>query len=312
MKIYAPDYYTEFECIADKCRHSCCIGWEIDVDTDTLEYYKTIPQPFGKRLSDNIAETDETPHFILSADERCPFLNQNGLCDIITTLGKNALCQICADHPRFRNFFGGRIEIGLGLCCEAAGQLILSRSEKVHLAEIGSDGENSKMSAEDESFFAVRENINIIVTDRTAPLTERIKRLTEKYVPNIPKKTPAQWADIYLELERLNTQWGDMLEELKTLPPQYENVFENPQWETPFEQLLSYFIYRHLPDCIYDGNLGARLAFALLSVDIINALCAVHIKKHLSLTLSDVVEFARLYSSEIEYCEENMESCKIK
>ena len=27
-----PDYYKEFQCIADQCEHSCCIGWEIDVD----------------------------------------------------------------------------------------------------------------------------------------------------------------------------------------------------------------------------------------------------------------------------------------
>ena len=32
MKIIAPNYYPAFRCIADKCRHSCCIGWEIDID----------------------------------------------------------------------------------------------------------------------------------------------------------------------------------------------------------------------------------------------------------------------------------------
>jgi lysine-N-methylase len=34
MKLIAPDTYPEFCCIADRCRHSCCIGWEIDVDPD--------------------------------------------------------------------------------------------------------------------------------------------------------------------------------------------------------------------------------------------------------------------------------------
>ena len=32
MQIIVPDYYKEFSCIADHCRHSCCIGWEIDID----------------------------------------------------------------------------------------------------------------------------------------------------------------------------------------------------------------------------------------------------------------------------------------
>ena len=30
MTVTVPSYYKDFKCIADKCRHSCCIGWEID------------------------------------------------------------------------------------------------------------------------------------------------------------------------------------------------------------------------------------------------------------------------------------------
>jgi lysine-N-methylase len=36
MKLRAPKYYLDFACIADRCKHSCCIGWEIDVDADTM------------------------------------------------------------------------------------------------------------------------------------------------------------------------------------------------------------------------------------------------------------------------------------
>ena len=52
MKIVKPDYYDSFRCIADKCRHSCCIGWEIDIDEDTLDLYENIPGDFGDRPSD--------------------------------------------------------------------------------------------------------------------------------------------------------------------------------------------------------------------------------------------------------------------
>lgn len=306
MKIYAPNYYTEFKCIADKCRHSCCVGWEIDIDDNTLKYYKTIRAPFGKRLSDNISETDGFAHFALSPDERCPFLNKNGLCDIITTLGENALCQICADHPRFRNFFDGITEIGLGLCCEAAGRLILSCTDKFSLIEIADDGKNDELSDVDTDFFAVRRDILNIVSDRTKTLTERINRLIFEYKLYIPCKTLSQWADIYLALDMLNARWGDMLRELKNLSAQCESIFENPKWEIPFEQLLTYFIYRHLPDCLYDGKFGERLSFAILGIGIVNALCAAHIKKFSTLAMCDLVEIARLYSSEIEYCEENI------
>ena len=45
MKLFAPKYYTEFSCIADRCRHSCCIGWEIDIDADTAEKQLKVYNP---------------------------------------------------------------------------------------------------------------------------------------------------------------------------------------------------------------------------------------------------------------------------
>ncbi|MBE6783732.1 MAG: hypothetical protein E7536_06940 [Ruminococcaceae bacterium] len=28
MKVFVPQYFDEFTCIADKCPDTCCIGWE--------------------------------------------------------------------------------------------------------------------------------------------------------------------------------------------------------------------------------------------------------------------------------------------
>ena len=135
MNILIPDYYNGFKCIADRCLHNCCIGWEIDIDEDTLCLYGDISGEFGKRLKGNISD-DEYPHFILREHGRCPFLNEKGLCDIITERGDGALCDICADHPRYRNYFDDRLEMGLGLCCEEAARIILSNKNKVRLVNI--------------------------------------------------------------------------------------------------------------------------------------------------------------------------------
>ena len=58
MEIYAPEYYERFKCIADKCKHSCCVDWEIDVDEKTHEKYKSLDNEFGKSILANI-ECDE-------------------------------------------------------------------------------------------------------------------------------------------------------------------------------------------------------------------------------------------------------------
>ena len=39
--IRVPDYFLDFECIADRCKHSCCRGWDIYIDSESLKKYRT-------------------------------------------------------------------------------------------------------------------------------------------------------------------------------------------------------------------------------------------------------------------------------
>ena len=152
MLTVTPNYYNKFKCIANKCKHSCCIGWEIDIDDATLEKYNGLKSGFADILKSNIVY-DETPHFKLDKHERCPFLNKQGLCDIIINEGEDMLCQICADHPRFRNYYDNVTEIGLGLACEAAAELILTSKEKSTL--------NLPPQALELPIIKFRENMNM-------------------------------------------------------------------------------------------------------------------------------------------------------
>lgn len=151
MKVYAPDYYSGFRCIAGACRHSCCVGWEIDVDPETLKRYRTLEGSLGAKLRRCIA-SDPEPHFILSDQERCPFLTDQNLCEIILQAGEKALCQICADHPRFRNYWSDRIEIGLGMACEEAARLILTDTHPLRLVSVGEETEEQpEIPSEEEA-----------------------------------------------------------------------------------------------------------------------------------------------------------------
>lgn len=299
MKLIAPDYYPLFACIADKCKHSCCIGWEIDIDEETLEAYKNVQGDFGKRLRDGIDESGGTACFRLSADERCPFLNERGLCDIILNLGEDALSQICTDHPRFCAFYSDRTEIGLGLCCEEAGRLILSQKKKTELIALEDDGCDEIPADNDILFAILRSRLFSIAQNREKTLDERMKDILSVFGTQIPKRSFREWVDIYLSLERMDEAWSALLASAKEFDGEML-VFED---ETPFEQLLVYFIYRHLCDTETDAK---KIAFfSVLSVWFIRMLCAVWKKMHGALHMNDLVEICRLYSSEIEYSEEN-------
>ena len=300
MTNFYPFYYQDFKCIGGVCKHNCCIGWEIDIDPVTYEKYQGISGDLGNRLQENIS-TKETPHFILQSEERCPFLNKDNLCDIILAKGEDFLCQICSDHPRFRNFFSGCTEVGLGLCCEEAARLVLSQKEPFLMP----DKEAKILTAEEASFFRFRNDIFCKISDRKLPLHTRILSLCQGYDISFSEKTHREWADIFLSLEHLDEAWVLMLKDLK----QAESVEPlGEEWEVPLEQLFSYFIYRHLAGGLEDGRYGERILFAVLGVHMIIALLSLQISKNGTVSFEDFTELVRLYSSEIEYSEENTEA----
>ena len=46
MKILKPFYYDYFQCIANKCIDSCCIGWKVDIDKKSYKKYKKVNGEF--------------------------------------------------------------------------------------------------------------------------------------------------------------------------------------------------------------------------------------------------------------------------
>ena len=293
MKIVAPDYYRDFSCIAGNCKHSCCKGWEIDIDEETAEYYKNLPGNFGEKLRKNIDFGEACSCFRLSEDERCPFLNEHGLCDIIINLGEDSLCQICSDHPRFRNFFESRTEIGLGLCCEAAAMLILDKKEKTVLEVIDDDGNEEETGDDEKAFFALRDAVFAVLQNRDLPVCERIDSMLGICGGSLPEKNFAEWAEVYKGLERLDDSWMDILEHADDFS--FRDLSTEP---VAAEQLLCYFVFRHLGEGLYDGRIAERAAFAVLS----------YYMTAKAAESAGIHEAARLYSSEIEYSDENIEA----
>lgn len=126
MRVYVPKYYKDFKCSGTDCPKNCCIGWEIDIDDDTLAKYEGMPDEIGQRIRDSIDKSGDVSHFRLCEGERCPHLNDQNLCNIIAECGEGALCDICREHPRYYNEYHDLREIGLGLACPVAAELILT------------------------------------------------------------------------------------------------------------------------------------------------------------------------------------------
>ena len=74
------------------------------------------------------------------------------------------LCQICRDHPRFRNFYSDRIEIGLGLCCEEVARITIKQNSPTQLILLSDDGEITEGNNDELEFFDKRNKIFSIIS----------------------------------------------------------------------------------------------------------------------------------------------------
>lgn len=332
MKLRKPDYYDRFRCIAGACSDSCCIGWEIDINEQQQEFYAQAANKSGKlgALMKNCIDWKDG-HFILQGkEERCPFLNQENLCDLIIGLGEEALCDICREHPRFYDWFDGLTEVGLGLCCEAAGRLILEKEEPVRFVveEIADESEESE-GQEDEEFletlFEARNTAIQILQNREKAIWKRLVDFLD-YIEILQENQDFGTLDeivhcyqslltLCKDLEPIDDSWPKILAELETLAeqPQKLKALESAMLqqtvdrEYEYEHLAVYFVYRYFMKCREDGDVHSKGCLTVFCLLLIRLLDVKTFAKKGTVTTEDRVQNAKCISKEIEYSEENLD-----
>ena len=286
MLYVEPDFYGEFQCIADQCVHSCCLGWEIDIDGDTAALYEGLPGELGAELRQKMCRETE-PHFCLTEEERCPFLNERGLCRLILGFGEDVLCDICREHPRFYNDFPERQEAGLGLCCEEATRLLLAVEGPLELV---CDRDETGETKEPE-LIALRGRMLEILSDFSLPMEERIRRCCRGMDMEPIPFDAAFWRDFFLGLERMDESWTAALLTVESdkLPL---------TGDAKHTRLLQYMLYRHFAPAEDREQAGLILQFCVLSLRLLWAM---------EQSGGELPELVRLWSAEIEYSDENIE-----
>ena len=274
-----PDFAEDFACKADRCQHSCCRGWEIDIDAATAAYYASLEGPLGEALRENIdVLADGTHAFHLTVDEHCPFLREDGLCRLIREIGEEALCEVCTMHPRFF-IMSGTVELaGFGLACEKAVELLLS-----------ADSLRLRAEGESQSF------------DFGALLAFLDKAVPREWLLPPQRLTLAQFSFLLAQMkdtEPIDDVWPQQLTALRLdchkLLPRYAK-FLAEQGAEAAEKLVSYILYRQL-DKAERYVMEALCRYARFNVVFIYLLAA---------ETEDLPEAVRRWSEQIEYDEEN-------
>lgn len=232
MNIHFPDYYKDFKCIADKCRHTCCAGWEIDVDDESLERFSSHPDIMRNIKGNSI---------ILKEDERCPFLLENGLCDMILKNGEDFICDICTEHPRFYNNYEDHIEGGIGLVCEEACRIILDKKEPFSL----------------EPHLELSPFISQVYDDK-AKLSDILSSLKPR------RYSPVTRASFIKTMEVLDPSWTALIDKITAEPPVSEDEDKAVDSDSMrFRNFCAYLLYR------YDGQTGFAVESTYLLADLV-------------------------------------------
>lgn len=321
MLTVMPSFYDDFHCKAGACTDSCCIGWEIDIDDETAGRYRQVPGKFGEVLRENITVSEEgVPCFRLTADERCAFLQRDGLCRIYRELGKDSLCEICREHPRFYSFLADRTECGLGLCCEEACALLLNKEPMALVTE--DDGVPCGTDDDEQFLLSVREMLFGILADRNTPLRERIRQLLQtaecaqkQHFPDLQTEAfPFDGQTLFdftvrtfRETEPIDDAWTDYINRLAGEKDQILQTAALSSDETVYEKLLGYLLYRYFVEHSLEIPMTRVLHFCLVNLAFLLLCDGKTIREKNGISLSDRIDNIKRWSKQTEYSEENIE-----
>lgn len=308
MKVRKPMYFDTFRCIASGCPDSCCKEWDVQVDEEKAEFYRSLPGPLGDRLREVMREeNDETVMTII--DGRCPMWRQDGLCRIQAELGHEALCKTCREFPRLTHDYGDFVEYGLELSCPEAARIILSEPAVMISEEVCGDQEPEYDTEAMEVLVRTREIVREILSRDSRPVQETLALALMygyqaqneldgaeemPFDPATALEEAKQFAGVgdlalmvgfFRELEILTEEWAERL-----------NAPKVGEWEPGHLLLARYFVDRYWLQAVSDYDLVSRVKLMVISCLLI---------RHLG---GDLAQTAQLYSKEIENDIDNIEA----
>ena len=275
-----PKFYKNFLCKADKCKHSCCKGWEIDIDEETAGKYLAMTGELGAEIRQNIGKNEDSYFFKLTEDERCPFLQKNGLCKIILNIGEENICEICTMHPRFFTMIDDVELCGVGLSCEKTCELLLG--DEKDLVFYIEDTE------EELSFSEVLAVIGLNLPNEMQEFS------LDMNAENINKVL-----EIMAKTEPIDENWSkelSIMQDMDNVELKAKEYLENSD-KNILNKIYQYILYRQL-ERLVDIDIEALINYAQYSILFI--ILHTMISKELG-------ESVRRWSEQIEYDTDNVD-----
>lgn len=163
-------YYDKFKCIADKCKFTCCEGWDVAIDSDTYSRWKKIDD--NNLLSNvKVNKCGGKKEYLINkkTSERCLFLDDKGLCNIVKERGEEYLSLTCRTFPRIENIFEDLKEISLSCACPEVVEIISNMDSGIEMYNEGFDNSYEYLLE-----LKIRENIVNIINIENLELDKKL------------------------------------------------------------------------------------------------------------------------------------------
>ena len=231
--------YDKFKCIADKCEFTCCKGWEINIDNSTYNKWKSENLDY---LLEKVEAKDKKEVYFINKEnhEDCPFLDKQGLCNIVKNHGEEYLSLTCHTFPRIENVFDDRRELSLSCSCKEVVEIISNLNKKINLSlenYIRINDDLSELRIREALIYIMQqENISLeyklIICfemllsilenesfNKKEDLLEEIEKYRDRnYIQNIILTYKNIELDIYDSIEEVNNLFLDIIENYKEIP----------------------------------------------------------------------------------------------
>jgi lysine-N-methylase len=269
MKIIKPIYYKDFKCIAGECPDSCCQGWEVDADEESLAYYHTLnPSLEIKQRIDRVLSKDEFDNtiFTLAPKKRCPFLNDENLCDMHIAIGGEHTPFTCRTFPRFIHDFGAVREIGISFSCPVAADMMYHIDGHLRFEEEMTDELPTLNDIDAMTYIKLRkarqQAFDILeadehITKRLVKLLDLGQTLQNELGAYEEGGDEIAFADVFHNPELINPEWRDKVNNI--VIKDIENSAEN-------ENIAAYFIFKYFLDAVFDLDILSKIKMAVIGV----------------------------------------------
>ncbi|MCY6370409.1 flagellin lysine-N-methylase [Clostridium ganghwense] len=272
--VLQPDYMKNFKCIGNECPDNCCHGWNVTVDKKIYKKYRKIKnKDLKKIINKNITlnkdsnDSELYAKIVLDKNNKCPFLDLKGLCEIHKEFGEEYLSKTCNQYPRSINIIDNVLEISGSVSCPPMAELILLNKEQMTFDQLEKVVDVSKSM------------INVILdTNSDNEIFKYFWNLREVSIDILQNRNFEVWQRLLI---------------LGLILDKVQNAVDNGEEETipsVIEQSIEKYCNENIKEML------SKIEFKEnIQLDFINAICSIGIEEEVS-----IENYKKLYTKFLE------------